>query len=178
MTTNRYRSEQADLSEASSMLNLVGTICGKVGKDAVVQLSRVHKSGIRTAAAADNLESCLPQAKHRLDIEERSYAGTQVATTGLASAYCDLGVAHSLNREYSKAVPLFHQSIEMHKQIPRHRIPIPGSYIYIDSMYCPLYHLALASWYQGEHEDASAFLLEVLHEREQTHGVNDPYPVL
>lgn len=48
----RYRSEQADLSEASSMLNLVGTICGKVGKDAVVQLSRVHESGIRTAAAA------------------------------------------------------------------------------------------------------------------------------
>ena len=70
-----------------------------------------------------------------------------------------------MNRLYSNAVPLFHQSIETHKEIPG---------LCKETLRCPLYHLALASWYQGGYDTVSELLLEALHGREQSHSVNDP----
>lgn len=171
LTINRYRCELANPGEAYTMLNQAGSICRRVGEDAVAQLSWVNEVSLRALAATNDVHSCLLRGKERFDIEENIYTRTGEATKNMAAAYCDLGIAHMMSRQYLEAVPLFHQSIEMHRKTSVSQI----RGLYRDSLYCPLYHLALASWYQGEYNAASDLLLEALHDREESHGVNDPY---
>ena len=91
-----------------------------------------------------------------MELEEQLFSTRGKATANLAAAYNDLGVSYSMNKLYTKAIPLLNRSKEVRASLEGFRK---------DHMYSPMYHLALAAWHQGNNDEAENLLLEALSDR-------------
>ena len=159
-----YQFERTNPHEATPLLDLAQSICEESSEDTIEQLALIHGSRTWVAALTHDAEKSFFHAKIRLELEQTLFERSGKATANLAAAYNDLGVAYSMNKLYSKAIPLLIKSKEV-------RSGLPG--FQKDWLYNPLYHLGLAAWHHGQNEEAADILLGALHDREEALGVND-----
>ncbi|MCJ1293336.1 hypothetical protein MMC34_004890 [Xylographa carneopallida] len=159
-----YLYERTNPVEATPLLDMAQAICEASQEDVTEQLALIHGSRTWVSSLMNQPEKCYHHSKIRLELEEQLFSSRGKATANLAAAYNDLGVSLSMNKLYTKAVPLLNRSKEVRASLEGFRK---------DHMYNPMYHLALAAWHQGNYDEAANLLLEALRDRTHALGPDD-----
>ena len=150
--------------EATPLLDMAQAICEASHEDVTEQLALIHGSRTWISSLMNQSEKCLYHSKIRLELEEQLFSSRGKVTANLAAAYNDLGVSFSMNKLYTKAVPLLNRSKKVRASLEGFRK---------DHMYNPMYHLALAAWHQGNDDEAASLLFEALRDRIDVLGPDD-----
>ena len=132
------------------LLEFAECLCEALVEDTTQIISEIYNTRITLACKTNDAENCKKYSqKLQKDNRETGQSAVQIA-----SAYTDLGIAHSMSGEYWQGLEYFRKST---RELESVKEPTP------DPFSAPLYHSVISLWHLGEHQKADAILETILN---------------
>jgi tetratricopeptide (TPR) repeat protein len=128
-------------------------------------LSAIHNARGAVAIQINQPTDALDHYKKFNELQIKIHSQSGDFTSKLASSYSELGIAYLMNEVFNQeTVELFDKSAAIRKMVSGYKKM---------NLYNVLRGKGLFYWHSGNYEQALEYLLEALHDREESFGKDD-----
>lgn len=131
-------------------------------------MAKLYRAKIGLAISSREGDDVFEFAQHAFEIEKHRYRTGGSPSSMLAVAYNDLATGWAFRKEWTKAISLLIESVDIREQLPGFTR---------EKLFSPLYHLGIVYHHQGAFDSSEAILREAIEDRAAAFGPRDKLSV-